>query len=650
MINSAVIPAKVQVSKVSERILLFAILLFSALFRIISAYDLSLSNDELSALTRARYSSFSEMIINGVLIDFHPAGVQSFIYYWIKIFGDNPFLYRIPFVLAGIACTYLIFRIGKLWFSSFTGLIASSIFAVFQFSILYSFFARPYSPGLYFALLATLSWTYLFFPGLNTGSKRSENFWWLIFTLAMIGCIHTHYFSLVFAATLGLTGLLLIRKNLLWKYLISGALIIISFYPELDVFKVQISTGDIGGWLAPPGKWYLKDFIFHVFNDSALISMVLISLSVSGLIILIINKEWNRLHAIAICLFLFSFLTAYLYSIWRHPVIQYSTLYFTVPFLLFLLAQGIERIVSRLPRVYLLIPVILISGSLHTLIAKDLFSKAQYGVFSDIAEDLKNWQSEFGKDSVPAVINVVNPEYLNYYFRKINFQPKVYQWQIDNSQKIHQFREKFVTCNSPYFCFVWTNASHPYELIRIIKERYPVLLKKKVYFNSASYLFSKEGESLDPAPDIAIKYDFNSNAWLDLEQFPVGQEKIMLIDSLIDYGPGFRMKISELNEEYHILTAKIDFRSSDADINARLVISFDSAGVPVHYSDLDLDVCNLKPGEWQPAYLTRVVPKKSDPALDINVYIYNRERKSFEINNFEITIEEWDDPYKQGKY
>ena len=52
-------------------LLLFFVLAISFVLHFINLKELSLSNDELSAITRARYDTFSEMIVNGVYIDYH---------------------------------------------------------------------------------------------------------------------------------------------------------------------------------------------------------------------------------------------------------------------------------------------------------------------------------------------------------------------------------------------------------------------------------------------------------------------------------------------------------------------------------------------------------------------------------------------------
>ncbi len=58
--------------------LLSAILILSAILRLIHPFEIPFMYDEMSALLRTHYHSFSEEIARGILIDAHPAGVQLF--------------------------------------------------------------------------------------------------------------------------------------------------------------------------------------------------------------------------------------------------------------------------------------------------------------------------------------------------------------------------------------------------------------------------------------------------------------------------------------------------------------------------------------------------------------------------------------------
>ncbi len=622
----------------------------SGLFRIIAAFRLSLSNDELSALTRARFDSFGEMISKGVYIDFHPAGVQTFIYYWIKLFGDHPFVFRFPFLIAGIISTWLIFKIGKSWFSSFTGLFAAGIFSVFQFTILYSFFARLYSPGLLFSLLSVYAFTRLFIPKEGADKKENTLFWWILFTLSMIACVHTHYFSLVFAAGVGITGLFFVQKELLRYYFFSGMIIVLSFIPELFIFIEQIGTGDIGGWLAPPSDWYLLKFVVHIFNDSVLIGGSILVLTLVGSFLMIRNREWTKFHTLCLVWFLFSFLTAYFYSIFRHPVIQYSTLFFVCPFLFLLFSHAIERIVVSSRGAVILVPFLLLGGSFHTLFAKGLFTSYSFGVFKEVAEDIKRWTEKPEFKDMKLIVNVINPEYLNYYFRLQKFEPDVFLWKVEERRQLVDLANRIDSIESDHFCFAWTNSEHPYEIIRMVRSKYPVILERNVYFNSATYLFSKKGVSVCEEPLLSINFDSDSRKWIPSSLDLPGSEEILILDSLTEYGPGFQEQIKNIPEaKFKIITSSFYYRSTNKNTNASLVISFDSLNVPVLYNSLSLDECNLIPGEWQKVYFTRVIPDDLDLNYYINTYLYNKEKSYIELKNYQVTIENWDDPYKSGK-
>ena len=64
----------------TEVFVLLIILIIGGILRFYNYSDWSLSNDELSAITRLNFSSFHEMIEKGVRVDYHPAGVEVFMF------------------------------------------------------------------------------------------------------------------------------------------------------------------------------------------------------------------------------------------------------------------------------------------------------------------------------------------------------------------------------------------------------------------------------------------------------------------------------------------------------------------------------------------------------------------------------------------
>src|SRR5688572_14949900 len=89
---------------------LILILLIGFALRFSVSITHSYTNDELSAINRLRYDSFSELIDKGVKSgDMHPAGVQVFEKIWASLFGTSELALRLPFVLCGVASIAVIF-------------------------------------------------------------------------------------------------------------------------------------------------------------------------------------------------------------------------------------------------------------------------------------------------------------------------------------------------------------------------------------------------------------------------------------------------------------------------------------------------------------------------------------------------------------
>lgn len=140
-------------NKKSFWITFWIILLIASCLRFYNHFHTPYTHDEYSAIHRTNFDNVSELIEKGVLFEGHPAGVQLFLYFYVKIFGAKAWSVRVLFILLGIGSTALIMLIGKKWYSPACGLLSGSIAAVTQYFIYYSQMARPYSPGLFFTLL-----------------------------------------------------------------------------------------------------------------------------------------------------------------------------------------------------------------------------------------------------------------------------------------------------------------------------------------------------------------------------------------------------------------------------------------------------------------------------------------------------------------
>ncbi|MBK7965500.1 MAG: glycosyltransferase family 39 protein [Bacteroidetes bacterium] len=273
-----------------------------ALFRFYNYNSWSLSNDELSAITRLRFDSFAEMIEQGVrLTDMHPIGVQSFLWVWTNLFGVNETMLSLPFVLLGIACIPLLYLSCKNFFGKFPALLATAAFVGLEFPILYAQLARPYSPGLFFSLLVLYSWSEMMWKN-NAWKWKTA----LLFVMGGIGCMYSHYFSFLFAAIVGLAGVFLIQKQNRVKYFICGTLMFLFYIPNLNVFLYQFSIGGLGGsegWLGPPKSDAIWKYILYCFNESAFLLLSIIALIVLMLFVFKVKFTWTMKHSLALVFF-----------------------------------------------------------------------------------------------------------------------------------------------------------------------------------------------------------------------------------------------------------------------------------------------------------------------------------------------------------
>jgi len=141
----------IQKDRVTDTALILIIILTGAVLRFWRLSEIPFTYDEFSAIFRTQFATFHELIEKGVKIDTHPAGVQVFLFYLVKLFGISEAIVKTPFILFGLLSVWLVYLIGKDWFSPATGLVSASFVSFLQFPVMYSQIARPYASGFVFA-------------------------------------------------------------------------------------------------------------------------------------------------------------------------------------------------------------------------------------------------------------------------------------------------------------------------------------------------------------------------------------------------------------------------------------------------------------------------------------------------------------------
>lgn len=114
---------------------LWFIIIVASFLRFWNFFEIPFTHDEFSALFRTRFASFSELVEKGIMPDGHSAGVQLFLYFWVKLVGFSEPWVKLPFMLMGLASLFLIWKIGTEWFSKQVALWATASLAFMQYFI-----------------------------------------------------------------------------------------------------------------------------------------------------------------------------------------------------------------------------------------------------------------------------------------------------------------------------------------------------------------------------------------------------------------------------------------------------------------------------------------------------------------------------------
>lgn len=623
------------------------ILLIAAGLRLFGLTGFSLSNDELSALSRLQFSNVQDVITFGVYPDFHPAGVQLFLYFWTWCFGFSEFMVRLPFALLGVGSVYLIYRIGKLWFGYGTGILAAASLAVLEFPLLYSQIARPYSPGLFFTLLAVFFWTRAIFSEdkhKRIDKKQLLNF--LGFSLSVSASMYNHYFSFIMAGIICLTGLFFVKRTTIVPYLLSGVLILLLYLPHQDVFIHQLMKGGIGGpdgWLGPPGKDAFSKFIDYCFNNSYQLKIIYFILFAGIILSFRKDVKFSKFHIFSILFFLLPFAIAYYYSIWKNPVFQHSVLLFSFPYLLLFIFSFFPRDRSGTTLSILLFAV-LAGGLYSTVTEKKYYTTKHFSEFRGIAERVKQLDTALGSENITKTISVFSPYYIQYYLDYYQHPVKFELTSIMTKEEIVKFNKLVEKSNTPYFLYSFSNVYDDPELDMVIRAEYPWLVVKDSMLNSGLRLYSKTGKdsALNKMAVYSYSNGFENGEWNDELAFRDSVHKnggnySIHFTKDNEYGPSYSKKLRDLNlmPGSKIEVSAAFFSKGTVD-HAKLVLSIEKNGQSIIWLSTNLNKYVSQKDQWQRVFLTATLPSELSGDEEIKIYSWNEKKEDYFMDDFRV--------------
>ncbi|MFK7756175.1 MAG: glycosyltransferase family 39 protein [Flavobacteriales bacterium] len=613
--------------------ILFLIILTGAVLRFWDYTSIPFTHDEFSAFFRTGFTDFNELIEKGVKVDTHPPGVQIFMNYWRLIFGDAMWVMKLPFTFMGLAAIYLVWRIGKLWYNETVGLISASFMASLQFTIMYSQIARPYISGLFLTLLMVWYWSKLV-------KKPDTHFWrnGFLFIISGALCAYNHHFSLLFAALVGFSGLFFLPKTHLAKYVLLGVGIFLLYLPNLPLFLTQLEQGGVGTWLAAPENDFLWQFIRYIFHYSWVLLSVAILILLSSFYFKAESFSTKN-FVLFLSWFMLPFLIGFFYSKYENPVLQYSVLLFSFPYLFFIL---FGRLRTFSPKVNLIISTGIITLSIATLTTNRQHYKLFYN--SPYRAVLLNQNEAYLKDENTLRIIESYPKMNHYYnehlgidsnyvsAHEFNHELEFLQFLEDNHR---QYDQLF------YGAYSMANSCH----FQMIKQFYPTVENTTHYEGGASYLFSKTVTPM-PSDNLLLEEQVkkalaNGNSlWANPETFSS------------EYSGSYSISLDSLKvSKNDLIDIQVQLNTDQTDGEVLLVSDITKDGEVLHWSASNVSQFKPEMNGWFTAYhsVHLAVLNLDVEGAVLKTYVYNKSKKEISLNNYSVSHRKGN-PYLYGLY
>ena len=334
------------------------------------------------------------------------------------------------------------------------------------------------------------------------------------------------YFSIAQAGLIFLTGLFFLPKERRKAYWLSGIAAVVLFAPTLPIFWQQLFvSGSIGGWLSAPKATFLTDFIQYTMNYSMLF---MFAVGIIILLPLILGKRDRRnqpLRWAGLIWFVIIFAIAFVYSLYREPILQHSTLIFSYPFVI-IVAFSLFKSRTLSPwQTALVVAVILFVGMASLIMERRHYDLMYHQGFDQIAAEMQQDKEQYG-DKIQFATRTEIGEAAEFYQAQTDVKNRIvlnrYTELGDLNRWLSEHKE------APMLGFGWTDYASPiWETAAV--GNYPYLVEKKDWFTSRYLTLSKqpvEGSQYMLTPLSEEPYTYYGQEW--------GKTYILSCDSLPD--------------------------------------------------------------------------------------------------------------------
>lgn len=613
---------------------IFVLLIIAGVLRLYGLFHLQYIFDELCTINISKFSSFNEVVRDGIMTDNHPALIPLFIYYYSHVFGTAEWLIKLPFIFSGIISVYVIFTICKKWFNQTSGIFAAIILTCSQFFLFYSVTARPYISGLLITLLLLKYWLDILFE--ENPPKRK----FILFAILAALSALNHHFSLLFAAVCGVYGLFLLSKHNYKKYLLACAASVLLYAPHIPILLHQFNRGGIGastgGWLNPPNNDFLWDFVFYIFHYSYMFLGIFIA---AILVAYFLNKpchtNYLKLRLALFMVFISTFLIGFLYSLYVNPVIQFSTLMFSSPCLLIFMVSFAGELSPKFK--WLFGSLILFAGLYSLIVNRHYYSlifNQPIDTYVKVSDEIIK---EKGNQNVYSIYKGEDFMF-DFYRKKYNSNARFNVIEIEK-QNLKECNLLYDTLSSSYLVLGGATANS----IAQASIYFPYVYQKILINGTYIYVLSKNSKN-EP-----LANEFEKIATLDLKNTPknftLNQTSVKNttnllyynIDSLSEFPLSYKTKIKDLKLNVgQSIVAKISYKSKNA-IKGLLCISIDNKGINKHWTANELDVFYNASFDMQTAYVSIYASENVlNPEYEMTAFIWNNQKEKLQVYDFKI--------------
>ena len=178
-------------------------------------------------------------LVRGEISDLHPPVYFLALHGWVRLVGDSEVGLRMLSALAAMLALPAYYHLTRLLFNERAGLIALLLAALSPLPIYYGHEARNYAFSIMFGAWTTWGLVAL---------VRGKRYGWLLYTLAALGGLYSHYFNGLMLAVAHLWIIAYGPARQQWRRWLSADILVgLLFLPQLSQFLYQ-SRAVLGGF------------------------------------------------------------------------------------------------------------------------------------------------------------------------------------------------------------------------------------------------------------------------------------------------------------------------------------------------------------------------------------------------------------------